>query len=189
VEFAAKILLPKNQSGGWHFNSLLQTADELFLLAHNYGPSEVFVFAADTLAFRRSFPLGNQAHNLWFEGDRLLVCSSGDHAIVSEGCTLARTGHFPRGVVATSQGQYVGISTYSKARETRALNDSYIAHFDPEWRFTKCYRLVGEGLVYDIRCPGWADASHPQCRGGTLDWKNIQDRCVPVAIEECALPV
>jgi hypothetical protein len=173
-------------SGGRHYNSLLANGGELYLLAHNFGASEVFVFDASTLALQRSFPFGNCAHNLWIEGAGLLTCSSGDGLILSAGGPVVHTGNFPRGIVATPEHRYAGISTFWESRETRGSHDSFIAQYDPQWRLVRTFGLRGMGMIHDIRCPGIPDAAHPHLTGNQIDLCEVQQRSERIMVEQCA---
>jgi hypothetical protein len=175
-------------SGGRHFNSILYFSGCLYLLAHNFGPSEVYVFDAGSLTLARTFSMGNHAHNLWFQGNQLLACSSYDHGIVSEWGGVAHTGNFPRGVVATAEGQYIGISMFVEDRARRGYPDCFIAHFRPGWHLKAGYRLIGEGPLGDVRCLGDLDGAHSHLVGPEPDLSNIRVRCPQIPIEKCPLP-
>jgi hypothetical protein len=170
-------------SGGRHYNSLLRQDAELFLLAHNFGPSEVFVFDAATLALQRSFPIGDCAHNLWHEGLDLLTCSSAEGLILSSAGPVAHTGNFPRGIVVAPQDRYVGISMFLERRDARGSHDSFVAHYDRQWRLAGTFGFRGMGMIHDIRCPGIPDAAHPHLRGEPIDLREVERRGERIALE------
>lgn len=171
-------------SGGRHYNSLLRQGDELYLLAHNFGASEVFVFNATTLALRRSFPLGNFAHNLWFDGGSLLTCSSGEGRILSPNGIVVETGNFPRGIVAAPDRRFAGISTFQESREERGFHDAFLVQYDPQWRPLRKLLLRGMGMLHDLRCPGVPDAAHPHLVGPAVDLTEVKQRCEAVPFQE-----
>lgn len=175
-------------SGGLHFNSILFISNRIYLLAHNFGPSCIYEFDAQSLALRRSVLLGSHAHNIWFENDLLLTCSSLDECIVSEKGKVVHTGNYPRGIAVTGEGSYVGISRVVRDRIERARQDCFIASFSPDWHLRGCFRLRGGGMVHDIRCPGRADASHPHLLGRGLDLGYVRSHCPRVRLEVCDLP-
>jgi len=177
------------REGGRHFNSLLYSSDLLYLLAHNFGPSEVFIFDAQSLELQRSLPLGNHAHNLWFRDSELLACSSYDHGIVCQSGGVAHTGNYPRGVVATASGQYIGISMFVEDRARRGYPDCFIAQFASNWRPKGCFCVRGEGPLGDLRCLGTADAAHPQLVGPDPDLSDLTQSSARIPIEQCRLPI
>jgi hypothetical protein len=175
-------------SGGLHFNSILFSSNRIYLLAHNFGRSRIYEFDGPSLALRHSVLLGSHAHNMWFEKDLLLTCSSLDQCIVSERGKVVHTGNYPRGIVVTREGSYVGISRVVGDRIERASQDCFIASFSPEWHLRGCFRLRGGGMVHDIRCPGERDASHPHLLGRELDLCYVRSHFPRVPMEVCDLP-
>lgn len=172
-------------SGGRHYNSLFVSGGEIYLLAHNFGPSEVFVFDAATLALQRSFPFGCYAHNLWREGPDLMTCSSGDGRILSAAGPVVHTGNFPRGIIVAPEDRYAGIAAFQERREERGSHDSLIAHYDPKWRLVRALSLRGMGMIHDIRCPGVADAAHPHLVGSPIDLREVRRWSERIPLEAC----
>jgi hypothetical protein len=177
-------LVGENQRSRRHFNSLLYANDRVYLLAHNFGRSDIFEFEARTLELTRSISLGMSAHNLWFQDGVMHTCNSAEHSIVSETREVARPGDFPRGIAVTNAGVYLGVTKYSADRDERGRQDPMIAHFAPDWSFRQAFQLKGEGTVYDIRCPGRADASHPHIVGQALDLSLVQSEGPMIAVSE-----
>jgi hypothetical protein len=146
-----------------HFNSIWASEDDLFLLAHNNGPSEIWRFRLDDRTLMERVPIGGLAHNVWERDGDLFVCNSRMGAVESVGGTRLRVGGFVRGAVATDDITAIGISGVAE-RSGRHLVSSYIHIYDKAWEFRECVCLRNEGQLLDIRAPGGRDLAHP----GTL---------------------
>jgi hypothetical protein len=132
-----------------HYNSFFFADDEIALLAHNHGPSDVHCFERRSRSFRRTIPLGRQAHNIWRVGDALLTCSSIEGKLVgSDGWELA-TGGFPRGICSTATHRAIGISALSE-RGQRDWASPAVALHDASWRPLHYVHLVREGMILDL---------------------------------------
>jgi len=132
-----------------HFNSLALKGDDLWLLAHNRGGSEILHFDIPTRTLRSREALGHQAHNLWRVGGRWHTCSSAEGAVVGAAGLRVPTGGFPRGIAKLPQGWVVGISELAE-RGRRDFTDGQLALFDRHWREQGRHTLAGEGLVLDL---------------------------------------
>jgi len=133
----------------YHYNSFLVTGDEIALLAHNHGPSDVHFFDRRSRAFHRTVALGSQAHDLWVDGEALHTCSSIEGRLVgTSGWTLA-TGGFPRGVCFGETHRALGISALSE-RGQRDFASAAIALYDASWQVLHYVHLVHEGMVLDL---------------------------------------
>ena len=142
-------LPPEAPADRHHYNSFLVAADEVALLAHSHGPSDIHVFDRHSLALRRSLALGAQAHNIWRDGDAYMTCSSIEGKLVgSDGWGLV-TGGFPRGVALGAAHRAVGISARSE-RGQRDFASAAIALYDAAWRPLHYVHLEGEGMVLDL---------------------------------------
>ena len=133
----------------YHYNSFYAAGDEFAVVAHNHGPSIVHFFGVGTRSWRRSMPLGNQAHNLWREGDAYVTCSSIEGRLVADTGWELRTGGFPRGVACTSSERAIGISAL-RERGQRDWMSAAIAIYDTSWRLSHYVHLVREGMLLDL---------------------------------------
>ena len=133
----------------YHFNSFHFDDDELALLAHNHGASDLHFFDRRTRAWRRSISLGRQSHNVWLDGDAYVTCSSIEGRLVSTSGWTFATGGFPRGVCFGRQHIAVGISALSE-RGQRDFTSAAIALYDRSWRLRHYVHLVREGMVLDL---------------------------------------
>jgi hypothetical protein len=132
-----------------HFNSFFVASDEVALLAHNHGPSDLHFFDRRTRSFRRTVSLGSQAHNVWRDDDAFVTCSSIEGKLVgTNGWSLA-TGGFPRGVCFDADHRAIGISALSE-RGQRDFASAAIALYDPRWRLLHYVHLVREGMILDL---------------------------------------
>jgi hypothetical protein len=90
-------------------------------------------------------------------------------------------------VVATHSGDYIGVSVFSEHRQRRADYGACIARFSPLWGPAESYRISGEGMIHEIRCPGVPDAAHPETVGPALDLTALRRRSSGICITRCAL--
>lgn len=149
-----------------HFNSFLFAHDEIALLAHNHGPSDVHFFERRSRSFRRTIALGTQAHNLWQEGQALVTCSSIEGKLVGSDGWELWTGDFPRGVCFTPTLRAVGLSALSE-RGQRDFASAAIAVHDASWKLLHYVHLVREGMILDL-APA-TDADVAQARRGDFE--------------------
>jgi hypothetical protein len=147
-----------------HFNSFLFAHDEIALLAHNHGPSDVHFFERRARSFTRSVELGTQAHNLWQEDQALFTCSSIEGKLVSSSGWELSTGDFPRGVCFTPTCRAVGLSALSE-RGHRDFASAAIAVHDASWNVLHYVHLVREGMILDLATATATDVAHAR-RGG-----------------------
>jgi lipopolysaccharide transport system ATP-binding protein len=129
-----------------HFNSLLFEGDLVWVLAHNFGPSELLGFDRHSLVLRHRVGLGVQAHDIWREGGRLHTCSSAEGRILGEGGFELPTGQFPRGYLNASGLRLVGLSELAERNE-RDFTAGAIRRYDQQWTMQGEIRLEGEGLL------------------------------------------
>ena len=132
-----------------HFNSLRLAGNDLWLLAHNRGPSEILHFDIARRRLLARHPLGQQAHNVWRHAGQWCTCSSGEGALRGSAGFSVTTGGFPRGVARLPGGWAVGVSGLAE-RSRRDLTDGHVILFDRHWRETRRLPLPGEGLVLDL---------------------------------------
>ncbi len=133
-----------------HFNSLAVYDDNLIVVAHNYGESELLFFDADSLALRNRIQLGMQAHNVWQHGpDEWVTCSSGKQRLIGSRKFKLKTGQFPRGYAAADDEIAIGLSE-RKERHERDFSRGAINIYDSAWRLRKRLDLGRCGLVLDI---------------------------------------
>ena len=150
-----------------HFNSLYLRGRQLWLLAHNRGPSHILHFDLASRRLLGRSPLGQQAHNLWRSGGRWHTCSSAESALLAADGWRLPTGGFPRGIARLPQGWALGLSELAE-RDRRDYTDGQLVLFDRHWRERRRHRLAGEGLVLDVlpvygvfatlvRCSAWGE--------------------------------
>jgi hypothetical protein len=162
-----------------HFNSLAVHDDNLIVVAHNYGKSELLFFDAASLELQNRIQLGMQAHNVWQQGrGEWVTCSSGKERLVGSRRFKLKTGRFPRGYAATHDEIAIGLSE-RKERHERDFSCGAINIYDSRWRLRKQLELGRCGLVLDILAlvsapnAGAAEARHRNYQHG-LD----QDRAL-----------
>jgi hypothetical protein len=136
-------------SDRYHYNSFFVRDDELVLLAHNHGPSNLHFFDRRSHAWRRTVALGQQAHNIWTDDRAYVTCSSLEGKLVATNGWESTTGGFPRGVCFGPMHRAVGISALSE-RGHRDWASGAIAVCDPSWRPVHYVHLPREGMVLDL---------------------------------------
>jgi hypothetical protein len=140
---------PESACDLYHYNSFLFEQRRIWLLAHGWGASELLGFCPRTRALLERVRLGNQAHNIWREGESLHTCSSGEGRILGACGFSVETGGFPRGYARKNGTRYVGISELAE-REERDLTEGKVRIYDSDWNPLGVISLPGEGLVLDI---------------------------------------
>jgi hypothetical protein len=150
----------------FHYNSFFVGRDEIALLAHNHGPSNLDCFDRGSRVFRRTLPLGVQAHNVWSEGDRIWTCSSMEGKLVADDGSEVATGGFPRGVAFAPHARAFGLSALSE-RGQRDWASAAIALCDSAWRPRQFVHLSREGMILDLLA--LTDAEFEGARRGGLE--------------------
>jgi len=133
----------------YHFNTIFIGADEIALLAHNHGSSDVHCFDRRSRAMVRTVPLGVQAHDLWIEDGTLHTCSSIESRLIAANGWSHHTGGFPRGIAITPEARCVGLSALTD-RGARDWTSGAIAVCDGAWQPRHYVHLVHEGMVLDM---------------------------------------
>jgi len=132
-----------------HFNTIRFLEGQVCLVAHHFGPSEVFFFDYPSLRLAATVPLGRMSHDLFLYENAIATCSSGDGWIVNRNGRRLRTGGFPRGVATTPSGNLVGMSMQSP-RGQRQYQSGILRWYDPDWRFKTDFTLKDIGMVLDV---------------------------------------
>ncbi len=149
-------LSPGEPEDNNHFNSLAIFDQQLCVLAHNRGDSDLLFFQLPERQLIATLPLGNQAHNIWRRGSAWATCSSGVGQLVSTDGWVVDTGGFPRGMAWVGAETWVGISEIAE-RGQRDFTTSELHLFNAVWERQRRIALVNEGLVLEV-CPlpaGW----------------------------------
>jgi hypothetical protein len=139
-----------------HYNSILFESNLLWLLAHNFGESELISFNKNKMELMSRQSLGFQAHNMWRENGLLHTCSSAQGLILNEIESVVSTGGFPRGYCRSGNKRFVGISELAE-RGARDFTTSKIVIYDSEWNLLNTLELVNEGLLLDMKMLGPMD--------------------------------
>jgi predicted SAM-dependent methyltransferase len=165
----------------FHFNSLYFHGQDIYLLAHNNGVSDVWQFRMPDRTLQRRIALGEFAHNIWLEGDAIFTCNSGRGRIESSDGRQITVGGFPRGIAITDEHVLVGISE-TVERSQRDFTSSTILVLNREWQPVREIRLPHEGLVLEIRAPGFEDRCYPHCVGRKLELNPAEVISLPIHI-------
>lgn len=132
-----------------HFNSLMFDGDQVWILAHNRGASELLAFSLHTRKLAGRIAIGNCGHNIWRENGQLFTCSSGEGKLLGDRGFMLQTGGFPRGIAFVGGIRCVGISELAERGE-RDFTSGKLMIFDQDWKLHKEIELHGEGLVLDM---------------------------------------
>ncbi|MFN4260121.1 MAG: hypothetical protein ACK4RK_12565 [Gemmataceae bacterium] len=132
---------PEHPEDRFHFNSLFFTEDRLFVLAHNWDEGSFVLelsHAGPETALAmprvaRMYPhLGRNSHDVYWDGERLLVLDSGGCRVLTSdgqagvfGSTETRGG-FLRGLAVDDRFLYVGQGSFSDARADRMNGASWL---------------------------------------------------------------
>ena len=132
-----------------HINTITFDENRVHLLAHNWGQSELLTFDIDSRDLLARQPLGQQAHNLWFEQGQWLTCSSIEGKIVGTKGFEFDTGQFPRGAAHVGEYRVIGLSAIAE-RNQRDFCDGELLILDTNWQEVDRISLPNEGLVLDL---------------------------------------
>jgi len=132
-----------------HFNSLMFEGRKIWVLAHNYGPSELISFSLGGRKLKKRIMLGNQAHNIWREGKQWYTCSSGSGKILGNLGFSLDVGGFLRGYADDGKERCIGVSELAE-RKGRDVTNGKVLVFDMEWKLLKTIDLPQEGLILDF---------------------------------------
>ncbi len=155
-----------------HFNSLFYDGKQLYVLAHNFGASEIWRFNYPSLELIDKTKIGYQGHNIWTYGDGdFFTCNSLNGSVASVQGKHIEIGGFPRGVVATADKTYIGTSDIAE-RSERSEVSSKIIVFDMNWQRLAEFRIEAQGQLLDMRLPGVWDYCLPSLRPDPEKQKN-----------------
>lgn len=132
-----------------HFNTILEVASGYLLLAHNHGCSQVLLLDRNTLSPVKTWWLGNEAHNIWLDGDAMRVCSSKEGLLVGDDGLRIYIGGFPRGYASDGNIRLVGVNE-NAPRKLRDQTKASISILDMTYRKIGNIDLGDEGMILDI---------------------------------------
>lgn len=141
--------LGAQQSDVHHFNSLMIDDGRAWVLAHNWGSSELLSFSRPDMALTRRIGIGMDAHNIRRHDGQLIICSSRDGLVLGTRGFKLDTGGWPRGIVCDGDARCVGVSALAE-RSGRDLAAGRLLVFDVLWALTKEIGLPSEGMVLDL---------------------------------------
>lgn len=133
----------------FHFSKVLCEGDRIFVLAHNGCESEVLEFDKTNRTLLRRRRIGVQAYNIWFDGDKLRVCSSAEGRIIGTDGLLVDIGAFPRGYACDTTKRLIGVCEANSRAELGASLSALVL-MDMEYQELKRVCLPGEGMIMDI---------------------------------------
>lgn len=142
-----------------HINTIVERPEGIYILAHNLGrtESEVVLLDSHSLKILSRQYIGYMAHNIWFDGVNLRVCSSGTGTVIGSDGLKVEIGHFPRGYTENDEIRVIGISVEC-ATADRDIQPSSVAVLDLNYDILEVIDLGNHGMVLDI-----AEISDEEC--------------------------
>ncbi|MBH8565110.1 hypothetical protein I8748_23495 [Nostoc sp. CENA67] len=168
-----------------HFNSIHIHQDKIYILGHNWDRgSEIYSFInpfqsmlgklkhtiqnrfkkSVQLKLIESVKLGLQSHNIWIRKDEIITLSSKEGKLVSVLGLNLELGKFPRGLCVLDDFILIGLSELAE-RNARDFTSSSILVFNKDFELIHEIDLKNEGLILEIRCPGYFDECYPYYLG------------------------
>jgi len=150
-----------------HYNSIMFRSGRIYINAHmttHNPPSNVWVFTYPGLKFIKKVEGGESSHNIFFIGDELTICDSGNGRLIQPEKYLeifrGGIGSFLRGISQPPGKLIIGRADKCiKADRPKARGGLVIIHDrkfkspDPRW--------LGYGPIEEIRCLDEEDLAHP----------------------------
>lgn len=132
-----------------HFNTVAFNNGRGYLIAHNFGISDLFEFNPETKDISKTTPLGLHSHSLLLD-DKRYYCDSARGLVRSvDSRFVLRLGGFTRGIAATGNELLVGISEIAE-RHDRNNSSSHIAVTNRTNFSSRYFRLPGRGMITEI---------------------------------------
>lgn len=132
-----------------HFNSIYTQDNFIYLLAHNFGASEILKFDLD-LNFIEKISLGKQSHNIDIIDSTIMTLSSKESKVLFANNDEIKSKGFIRGFAKTNSHYYIGSSKPTE-RLQRDFSDSKIFVYNKNWENIDIIELENEGLILDIK--------------------------------------
>lgn len=150
---------------GSHFNSVFKTDDNLYVVGHNWdNPSKVVILNKYyNVVGIHSQPNIRWAHNVWVDGDDIIVCNSkeGQLADIKSGRIIWDGKPIIRGLAVTDDFIVVGKSATDGSRKARKYSNSGLYIIDRKTLKTVEYiELNGLGCVNEVRIIDEVDYAH-----------------------------
>lgn len=152
---------------GHHFNSIHVNGGLVYVVSHNHArDSAVWIFEWPSFALVDVLPTRTEwAHNVWIEGDDLIVCNSKAGSLYSvrqkqDIWSVEGGGYVTRGLAVNDSYVIVGLSSLSP-RADRKDNDSGFALIDRKTMKTlDTFVFPQNGVVHEIRLLDEPDLCH-----------------------------
>lgn len=143
-----------------HLNSIWMDKNNIYCLAHNWGPSEVHILSTDTLRTKQIISIGRCAHNVWIEDEEMYVCSSHSGGVLDKASHVKYSvDGFIRGVAVMDQYRVFGISGKA-VRRNRSKMDGAVHILSKDWQCLNKIHLPGCGQVLEVRVLSEKDQCH-----------------------------
>lgn len=143
-----------------HFNSVWIKDDLLYVVGHNNGPSDIWVFTWPGRELVTKHRAGNRIHNVWTHDGDITFCNSRSGTVETvRGEVLATPRGFPRGIAISDDECAVGVSTIASRRQ-RLRTTGCLAIYDPDWREMTRIPLGTCGQILEVRRIDKRDHAH-----------------------------
>lgn len=143
-----------------HLNSVWINDRKIYIVAHNWGPSEVYIYDQEKRELVERISMGKCTHNVWRESEELFVCCSTEGSVVNRsGETMCNVDGFIRGAAVTKEMRIFGISEKAN-RRNRAKTTGMIEILTIDWQSICRWHFEKAGQVLEIRLLSEMDLCH-----------------------------
>ena len=190
---------PQGESAGatagklkaFHLNSIYHHAGSIYLGGSINRVGLIYQYRETDRALVERLYVGYSPHNVWQENGTFYTLSSMTGSCVSlAGRTrVVSRGNFIRGVVATPDTHYFGVSE-SLSRASRDGANCMIRKF-PSHGPSSIVGIRAQGQINEIRSPGRQDFAHPSVIGKPIDTTEFTHRfpLVPLTNALCMVEI
>lgn len=141
--------LGRQERDVFHFNSLMFESGRVWVLAHNYGHSFLLECSYPGNRVVSRVQMGNHAHSIRRVGGQIIVCSSGEGALLGTDGLRVTTGAWPRGLATDASVWCVGLSAPAE-RSERGFANGELLIYSNQWSPQQPVALPAEGMVLDV---------------------------------------
>jgi len=135
-----------------HFNSFYNDDKYIYILAHNFGDSEIYKFDLKNKTLVDKTQIGVCAHNIWqgIEKELYILSSKEGTLLNTKNSKVVKLEGFPRGITITDENIFIGISQLAE-RDCRDFVNGKILILDKSYNKLDQLILKDKGMVLDIK--------------------------------------
>lgn len=153
-----------------HINSIYYSDNVIYLGGSINRVGMIYAYHENNKALFERHYAGYSSHNVWREDGDLYTLSSMSGTCITTGgrVEIVSRGNFVRGVVATRDEKYFGISE-SLSRTSRENSSCMIKRVATPGRDVRYIGIRDYGQINEIRSPGRQDFAHPSASCKSID--------------------